>query len=112
MIRWNWCKILTLSQNETLQGKDPLAEVIKAVFSVIKLAKIVKKTFATTSVYGYKGFGGAFNGSELKELWDGINLYDVSRPIAVKRVFMLYGICAYMTHDYPSLRVFSGKLHV
>ena len=47
----------------TLQGKDPLAEVIKEVFSVIKLARIVKKTFATTSVYGYRGFGGAFNGN-------------------------------------------------
>ena len=42
-----------------LQGKYPLAEVIKEVFSVIKLAKIVKKTFTTTFVYGYGGFGGA-----------------------------------------------------
>ena len=47
----------------SLHGKDPLAEVIKEVFSVIKLAKIVKKTFATTSVYGYGGFGRAFNGN-------------------------------------------------
>ena len=45
----------------TLQGKDPLVEVIKEVFSVIKLAKIVKKTYATTFVYGYGGFGRAFN---------------------------------------------------
>ena len=45
----------------SIQGKDPLVEVIKEVFSVIKLAKIVKKTFSTTSVYGYGGFGGAFN---------------------------------------------------
>ena len=49
---------------------------------------------------------------ELKELWDGINVYDVSRPIVVERSFMLYGICSYMTHDYPSLGVFCGKLHV
>ena len=49
---------------------------------------------------------------ELKELWDGINVYDVSRPIAAKRRFTLYGICSYMTHDYPGLGVFSGKLHV
>ena len=49
--------------NKTIQGKDPLAEVIKEVFSVIKLTKIVKKTFSTTSVYGYGGFGGAFNGN-------------------------------------------------
>jgi len=49
---------------------------------------------------------------ELKELWDGINLYDVSRPIKTERSFMLYGICAYMTHDYPCLGVCYSKLHV
>ena len=37
---------------------------------------------------------------ELKELWDGINLYDVSRLIVSDKSFTLYGICAYMTHDY------------
>ena len=45
-----------------LQGKDPIAEVIKEVFSVIKLAKIVKKTFSTTFIFGNGGFGGDFNG--------------------------------------------------
>ena len=49
---------------------------------------------------------------ELKELLDGINVYDVSRPIVAERGFTLYGICAYMTHDYPGLGVCSGKLHV
>ena len=49
---------------------------------------------------------------ELKELWDGINVYDVSRPNTTKRSFTLYGICAYTTHDYPGLGFFSGKLHV
>ena len=48
---------------ETLQGKDSLVEVIKEVFSVIKLAKIVKKTFSTTYVFGNRGFGRAFNGN-------------------------------------------------
>ena len=54
----------------TLQGKDPLVEVIKEVFSVIKMAKIVKKTFSTTSVYGYGVFGRDFNGNstQLKKL--------------------------------------------
>ena len=53
-----------------LQGNDPLVEVIKEDFSVIKLAKIVKKTFSTTFVYGYRGFGGAFNGNstQLKKM--------------------------------------------
>ena len=32
-----------VAQTIPLQGKDPLAEVIKEVFRVIKLAKIVKK---------------------------------------------------------------------
>ena len=49
---------------------------------------------------------------ELKELWDWINVYDVSRPITSERIFTLYGICAYTTHDYLGLGVFSGKLHV
>ena len=49
---------------------------------------------------------------ELKELWDGINVYDVSRPIVAERIFMLYGIFSDTTHDYPGLGVFSGKLHV
>ena len=35
----------------SLQGKYPLAKVIKEVFTVIKLAKIVKKTYATTYVF-------------------------------------------------------------
>ena len=49
---------------------------------------------------------------ELKELWEGIHVYDVSRPIATERSFTLYDTCSYTTHDYPGLGVFSGKLHV
>ena len=49
---------------------------------------------------------------ELKELWYGINVYDVSRPIVAERSFMLYGICSYTTRDYPGLGVCFGKLHV
>ena len=44
---------------------------------------------------------------ELKELWEGMHVYDVSRPIAIERSFTLYGICAYTTHYYPRLGVFS-----
>ena len=53
-------------------------EVIKEVFSVIKLAKIVKKTFATT-FYGYGGFGGAFNenSTQLKKNWQPEVITDV-----------------------------------
>ena len=46
---------------------------------------------------------------ELKELWEGIHVYDVSRPIATERIFTLYVICSYTTHDYPGLGVFSGN---
>ena len=49
---------------------------------------------------------------EFKELWDGINVYDVSRPIALERRFTLCGISAYMTHDYQGLGFFFGKLNV
>ena len=49
---------------------------------------------------------------ELKKLWDRINVYGVSIPIAVERSFTLYGICAYTTHDYLGLGVCSRKLHV
>ena len=54
----------------SLQGKYALAKVRKEVFSVIKLAKIVKKTFSITSVYGYGDFGGDFNenSTEIKKL--------------------------------------------
>lgn len=40
---------------------------------------------------------------ELKELWEEIHVYDVSRPITKKRSFTLYGICAYTIHDYRGL---------
>jgi hypothetical protein len=46
---------------------------------------------------------------ELKELWEGIHVYDVSRPIATERSLTLYGICTYTTHDYPILGVFSSN---
>jgi hypothetical protein len=49
---------------------------------------------------------------ELKELWEEIHVYDVSRPIATKRSVTLYGICAYTTHDYPGLGICFGNSHV
>ena len=45
---------------------------------------------------------------ELKELWEGIHVYNVSRAIATKRSCTLYGICAYTTHDYQGLGVCVG----
>ena len=73
---------LKVTINLSLQGKDPLAEVIKEVFSVIKLAKIVRKTFATTYVYGYRGFGEAFNKNS-------IQLKKNGRPEVIKDVFFI-----------------------
>ena len=35
--------------------------------------------------------------------------YDVLRSIPSDRIFTLYGICAYTTHDYPRLGVCLGK---
>ena len=44
---------------------------------------------------------------KFKQLWEGIQVYNVSRPIQMERYFMLYGTCAYMMHNY--LGVFYGK---
>ena len=46
---------------------------------------------------------------EFKKLWEGIQVYNVSRPIPMARSFTLYGICAYRTHDYIGLGVSSSK---
>ena len=46
---------------------------------------------------------------EFKQLWEGIHAYDVSRPIPMDKSFTLYNICAYTTHNYLGLVVFSGK---
>ena len=37
---------------------------------------------------------------EFKELWEGLHLYDVSRPIPREKSITLYGICVYTRHDY------------
>jgi hypothetical protein len=42
---------------------------------------------------------------EFKQLWEGIHVYDVLRFIPMDRYFMLYGIYAYTTRDYPRLAV-------
>ena len=47
--------------------------------------------------------------NELKELWEGIHVYDVSRHVPIERSFTLYGTSSYTTHDYPGLGVCSGK---
>jgi hypothetical protein len=44
-----------------------------------------------------------------KKLWEGIHVYDVSRPLPMERSFTLYGICAYTMHNYPGLGVLSDK---
>ena len=49
----------------SLQGKEHVPEAIIEVFSVTRLAKIVKKTSATTSVNGTECFSGVFNGNLL-----------------------------------------------
>ena len=46
---------------------------------------------------------------EFKQLWEGIHVYDVSRPILMDRSFTLYGVGAYMTNDYAGLGVCFGK---
>ena len=47
--------------------------------------------------------------NELKKLWEGENIYDVSKHIRMERSFRVYDICVYTTHDYLGLGVFFGK---
>ena len=86
----------------SLQGKDPLAEVIKEVFSVIKLAKIVKKTYATTSVSGNEGFGGAFNGNSTQIKKNG-------RPKVITDVFFHRCATLHLTHRCVHVKVVPGR---
>jgi hypothetical protein len=46
---------------------------------------------------------------EFNQLWEGIHVYDVSKPIPIEKYFTLYGICVYTTHDYLGLGIFFGK---
>ena len=46
---------------------------------------------------------------EFEQLWEWIQVYDVSRFIPIERSFTLYGIFTYMMHGYLGLEVFSSK---
>ena len=47
--------------------------------------------------------------NKFKKLWEGVQVCNISSPISMDRSFTLYGICAYTTHDYLGLGVFSRK---
>jgi hypothetical protein len=44
---------------------------------------------------------------ELQKLWDGITMYDISRPIG-KKQFQFHGILTWTIHDAPGLTHFCG----
>jgi hypothetical protein len=44
---------------------------------------------------------------ELQNLWDGITMYDISRPIK-KKQFQFHGILTWTIHDAPGLIHFCG----
>lgn len=46
---------------------------------------------------------------EMKMLWKGIRMYDISRTPS-NRFFMLYGVLCWTIHDFPGLGVCSGKI--
>ena len=46
---------------------------------------------------------------ELEELWNGITMYDVSRPRG-QRQFQFHAILAWTIHDAPGPTHFSGML--
>jgi len=43
--------------------------------------------------------------NELRILWKGIEMYDISRPIN-QRSFKCYGILCWTIHDYPGLFIY------
>ena len=45
--------------------------------------------------------------NELLNLWAGITMYDISRPIGQKQ-FQFHGILAWTIHDAPGLTHFCG----
>ena len=45
--------------------------------------------------------------NELLKLWDGVTMYDISRPIGQKQ-FQLHGILVWTIHDTPRLTHFYG----
>ena len=47
--------------------------------------------------------------NELVELWNGVTMYDVSRPIG-QRQFQFHAILAWKIHDAPGLTHFCGML--
>ena len=46
---------------------------------------------------------------ESVELWNGVTMYDVSRPIG-QRKFQFHAILAWTIHDAPGLTHFCGML--
>lgn len=46
---------------------------------------------------------------ELVELWNGVTMYDMSRPIG-QRQFQCHAILAWIIHDAPGLTHFSSML--
>jgi hypothetical protein len=46
---------------------------------------------------------------EMKLLWKGIRMYDISHTPS-NRSFMLYGVLCWIIHDFPRLGVCSGKI--
>ena len=44
---------------------------------------------------------------ELLNLWDGITMYDISKPIG-KNQFQFHGLLAWTIHDAPGLTHFCG----
>jgi hypothetical protein len=46
---------------------------------------------------------------ELLKLWDGVTMYDISRPMGQK-LFQFHGIISWTIHDAPGLTHFCGIL--
>ena len=48
--------------------------------------------------------------NDLLELWKGITMYDISRPVGAQREFQFHAILVWTIHDAPGLSQFCGIL--
>jgi uncharacterized protein YbbC (DUF1343 family) len=47
---------------------------------------------------------------ELLELWKGITMYDISRPVGAQREFQFHAMLVWTIHDAPGLTHLCGML--
>ena len=47
---------------------------------------------------------------ELVDLWNGVTMYDISRPVVTQMEFEFHAMILWTIHDAPGLTHFYGKI--